>query len=305
MRKVFLTFCALFLANVSVGWGAYFYADGVEQAIRETFPENFQSVVAEEYEAQMNPQTGEIDEQGIYNVCYAGGFDVSTVIGAEQCADFVGALADKCVYTKGDSLKYYNNPTTREEKIRKCVFTKAIDLALSYEGGLQQNINDPGSRVCDEKGKPELDENGHYKRGATNFGITTCYTRFSVDCVKRMTKQDAINYYWTYLFYGYKYYTLPGDAMAAVMQLAVGGVGKVAKELKQAVGATHCSNVVIDDCIRNAVSKYIVANGADKFYDTICNLRAKSFARGTNLWQRAIDTKKLSSAYTDCAAKYK
>ncbi len=305
MKKIVLIFCALMFANISVGFGAYFYADAVEQAIQQEFPEYLQSSVANEYEAQMNQNTGEIDERGMYNVCYAGGYDVSTESGAENCSNFVKILEKTCVYTQGSSYKYYTNPTTREQRIDKCLFDKAMEISFKYEGGLQQNVNDPGSRICDENGNPLREANGNFKVGATKYGITTCYTHLPLDCVKNMTKQQALSYYWTHLFYGYGYYKLPPVVRAAVMQFAVAGVGKVANELKQVVGAMNCKDAKINDCIYDAVKNYLDTKGVIKFHEELCNLHAKPFKVGGKYWQRAMDTKKLSSAYEDCAKLYK
>ena len=128
MKKMIFVFIALLFSNISIGWGAFFYADALEQAIVEEFPADLQSVVASEYEAQMNQDTGEIDANGMYNVCYAGGYDVSTFEGAEKCSNFVNKVQSGCAYLKGSSIKYYNNPQTIEQKIKKCVFDEAMKI---------------------------------------------------------------------------------------------------------------------------------------------------------------------------------
>lgn len=243
-----------FFANISAGFCAYFYADVVEQAIQTSFPADVQADVAAEYEAQMNPSTGEIDTDGIMNVCYAGGFDVSTEDGAADCNAFVQTMAGTCPYTTSgiiydksgnqiskdiDSrsfIDYYNNPQTNEEKLRKCISDKTIDWAIKSkaegggnEGGFQQTRSDVGNRICDKNGRPLTDANGNYLLGATNFGITTCSSGLSVSCIKNMTKDDAKKYYWTRHYMKMRYYQLPIEIQALVLEMSISGIGNAGK----------------------------------------------------------------------------
>ena len=300
MKKIFVVFCALFFTNVSLSYGMFFYADALESAIQEEFPENLQMTVAAEYEAQMNPNTGEIDANGMYNVCYAGGYDVSEDDGAKKCGEFVKKVQSKCVYVVGNGLRRYNNPANEQEKIKKCIFDKTMDYVFEYDGGFQQTQSDRGNRIC-KNGVPLKDARGNYLLGATSYGITTCASELSVDCIRKMTKKDARHYYWTRIYHKYKYYKLPDEVLAAVMEFAVGGVGTVAKELKETVGAQHCSGSVISDCVVDAINKYLAENTVDDFYDKISALRAKN--RAGKAKERALGIRKLLDVYMQCAEK--
>ena len=196
----------MFFANTSNVWAAYFYADALIDAVQETFPQNLWADVANEYVAQMNPTTGEIDEVGMSNVCYVGGMDVATADGAEKCSNFVNIVASKCMYAYRAGKHLYTNPQTAEQKIQKCIFDDAIDFALSYERGFQQTPSDPGNRICGPDGKPIKGADGKYLLGATKYGITTCASGLSVECIRRMTVADAKLVYWTRHYYKYKYY---------------------------------------------------------------------------------------------------
>lgn len=257
MKKIVLFFTICFLTNISVGFCAYFYADVVEQAIQTSFPSEVQADVAAEYEAQMNPDTGEIDTNGILNVCYAGGFDVSTDDGAADCAMFVQTMSGACPYTTSGAVydengikitkeqdsrrfvDYYNHPQTDEEKLRKCVLDKTVDWAIKSkaegggnEGGFQQTRSDVGNRICDKHGNPLKDANGNYLLGATKFGITTCSSGLSVACIKNMTKDDAKRYYWTRHYMKMRYYRLPIEIQALVLEMSISGIGSAAKDFR-------------------------------------------------------------------------
>jgi len=204
-----------------------------------------------------------------------------------------------CVYTSGNGLKFYTNPTTKEEKVKKCVFDKAIDYALKWEKGFQRTPNDPGNRICDSKMNPLKDENGNYLLGATNMGITTCASGLSVECIKNMTEKDARQYYWTNFYRKYGYYKLPASAIAAVMELAVGGPGTVAKELKEAANVSGCgSSPVVNDCTAKAVSDFINKHGVNTFYKNITTLRANK--RKGKPRERALGVQSLSNAHKVC-----
>lgn len=256
MKKIALFFTICFFTNIAVSFGAYFYADAVEQAIKNTFSSEVQADVAAEYEAQMDAD-GNIDAAGIEQVCYAGGFDVSTDEGAENCAMFVQTMSDTCPYVvsgfvydeygikiseEKDSrsfIDYYTSPKTDEEKLRKCIVDKTIDWAIKSEaeggggeGGFQQTISDSGNRICDKQGNPLKDENGNYLLGATNFGITTCSSRLSVACVKNMTKDDAKKYYWTRHYMKMRYYQLPIEIQALVLEMSISGIGNAGKDFR-------------------------------------------------------------------------
>ena len=257
MKKIALFFTMCFLTNTSVGFCAYFYADVVEQAIQTSFPSEVQADVAAEYEAQMNPDTGEIDTNGILNVCYAGGFDVTTDDGAADCAMFVQTMAGACPYTTSGAvydeagnkiskeidsrsfMDYYNHPQTDEEKLRKCISDKTIDWAIKLkeegggnEGGFQQTRSDTGNRICDKYGNPLKDAKGNYLLGATNFGITTCSSGLSVACIKNMTKDDAKRYYWTRHYMKMRYYRLPIEIQALVLEMSISGIGNAGKDFR-------------------------------------------------------------------------
>ena len=313
MKKIFLTFCAMFFASVSGGFCAYFYADALEQVIQETIPADLQMSVANEFEAQMNPETGEIDEQGMYNVCYVAGFDVNTASGAAECGAFVNAVSNKCVYASGNTVHLFDNPVEKEDKVQKCLFLRAMKLAMEYEQGFQQTPGDKGSCICRFNGTDfdPLDENGNVVRvkdcahGGTNFGVTTCFTGLSTQCVKNMTQLDAYRWYWTHMFYGMGYNKLPWALRAGVMQLAVAGTGVVAGELKSVVGAQKCGGSKITDCILNAVNKYMETHTAQEFYNTICEKRKNRYnVSWTKYRTRAERTKGLVTAYSDCLKLY-
>lgn len=302
MKKIALFFTICFLTNISVGFCAYFYADAVENAIQTSFSANVQEAVATEYEAQMNPNTGEIDTDGIFNVCYAGGFDVTTEEGAQNCANFVDLATNSCVYATGNSITYYTNPTTEEQKVRKCVFDATMDYVFSYEKGFQRSPNDMGNRICDKFGHPLKDAEGNYLLGATNLGITTCSSGLSVECIRKLTEKDARNYYWTRFYWKYGYHRLPIETLAAVMELAVGGTGTVAAELRQVANITNCGkSAVVDDCVADAVKKYVNEHGVNKFYENITTLRANK--RTAKAKERALGVRNLSDLHIKCSRK--
>ena len=301
MKKYFLIFCICNFANFNFAGGAYFYADAVESAIQKTFPTELQSVVAAEYESQMDAN-GNIDTAGMEQVCYAGNYDVSTTQGAAACANFVSTLAGTCVYATGSGLKYYTNPQTTDEQIQKCIFDKTIDYVFAYENGFQRTPSDTGNRICDKYGRPLKDENGNYILGATNMGITTCASGLSVECIKNMTPLHARQYYWTRFFYKYGYYKLPIEVQAAVMELAVGGTGTVASELRAVVHPTGCgTGSVINDCTALAVNDYILHHGVEKFYQEMGNIRAKK--RSGKAKERALGIQSLADLYITCGGQ--
>lgn len=297
-KKIFLISGILLFANCNFALAAYFYADAVETAIQNFFPSDLQFNVAAEYEAQMD-SAGNISTAGLEQVCYAGGFDVSTESGAESCNNFVNEMSNSCVYATGSGLTYYTNPTTAEEKVKKCVFDKAIDYVFEWENGFQRDPNDAGNKICDANMKPLKDANGKDLLGATNMGITTCASGLSVYCVQKMTEKDARHYYWTRFYRKYGYYKLPASAIAAVMELAVGGTGTVANELRGAANVTGCgTSPVVNDCTAEAVSNFINKNGVDAFYKNIATLRANK--RTGKQRERALGIQKLSTAYKTC-----
>lgn len=301
MKKYFLIFCICNFANFDFANGAYFYADAVDSAIQKNFPSELQSAVASEYESQMD-NDGNIDTSGMEQVCYAGKYDVSTSEGAAACANFVNEISNTCVYGTGSNLKYYTNPPNEDVKIRKCIFDKTIDYVFSYEKGFQQNPSDPGNRICDKNRKPLLDANGNYILGATNMGITTCASGLSVACIKNMTPLQARQYYWTRFYYKYGYYKLPIEVVAAVMELAVGGPGTVAAELRTAANVTNCgTNAVVNDCTAAAVTEYIEHHGVERFYQEITSLRAKK--RSGKAKERALGVRGLSDLYIECGGR--
>ena len=305
MKKIVLFFCTIFFVNASNVYAAYFYADALTDAVQETFPQNLWSDVANEYMAQMNPTTGEIDEAGMANVCYVGGYDISTDTGAEKCDAFVKNVASKCVYAYSAGKNLYTNPQTAEQKIQKCIFDDAIDYALTYEQGFQQTRSDPGNRICGPDGKPIKDNRGDYLLGATKYGVTTCASRLSVDCIKKMSVADAKLLYWTRHYYKYKYYNLPPQVLAAVVQFSVGGIGTVAGELRDTVGATRCEKTsVMTDCVVDAVKKYLGSHTLDEFYNAISNKRAAK--RSGKARERALRVPaELGNSYQRCVDKYK
>jgi len=301
MKKYFLIFCICNFANFNFANGAYFYADAVESAIQKTFPSELQSVVAAEYESQMDA-SGNIDTAGMEQVCYAGNYDVSTTQGATACANFVNTVADSCVYATGSGLKLYTNPQSEDDEIRKCIFDKTIDYVFAYEKGFQRTPSDPGNRICDKYGKPLKDENGNYILGATNMGITTCSSGLSVACIKNMTPQQARQYYWTRFYYKYRYYKLPIEVQAAVMELAVGGTGLVSAELRAAANIRNCgTESVINDCTAAAVTEYIEHHGVERFYQEIGNLRAQK--RSGKAKERALGIQSLADLYITCGGQ--
>lgn len=298
MTRTILISFVFVLLNISSGNCAFFYADALEQTIQEEFSEELQSLVASEYEAQMDA-AGNIDVAGMEQVCYAGGYDVSTEEGAEKCQKFVKKVSSKCVYTRGSGLRYYNNPQNDDEKIKKCVFDKTMDYVFNWEKGFQQTAKDSGNRICDSKGNALKDKNGNFLLGATNLGITTCASGLSVNCVKNITRPLARQYYWTRFYRKYGYYKLPVEAIAAVMELAVGGTGTVASELKSVLGTNCNASNVINDCLANTTKEYIERNGVNDFYEKITQLRANK--RSGKAKERALGVMELVNLHTQCA----
>lgn len=297
MRNLFCyVFIALCFMNTNNAWSAFFYADALESAIQENFSENLWNTVANEYEAQMDA-SGEISENGLYNVCYAGGADVRTAAGAEKCQAFVKSATDGCVYAKGSGVAEYNNPPTTETKIKRCIFDRTLTYAFGYEGGFQQTPDDPGNRICVNM-VPQTDKNGKFLLGATNHGITTCASGLTVNCIKKMSEDQARLYYWTRFYKKYKYDLLPNDVLPAVMELALAGVGVVYKELSSVVGAS-CSGPVINQCMVDAINSYLDKHTLDEFYNKMADTRAKK--RSGKAKQRALGITKLSGVGDECA----
>ncbi|MFQ6777942.1 MAG: glycosyl hydrolase 108 family protein [Alphaproteobacteria bacterium] len=301
MKKVFCYFLFGGLAFVGDANAVFFYADAVENAIKESFAENIQQQVASEYEAQMNPLTGEITEYGLYNVCYAGGADVSTAKGAEKCAGFIEVIQNTCVYSSGNGLGLYKNPITPEDKLKKCIFDKALDFAFDYEGEFQQNPKDIGNRICEKDSmKPIKDKNGNYLLGATKYGITTCASKLSVECIKKMTKYEARTYYWTHFYRKYRYYALPSELLAIVMEYSLGGVGTVRDEIALVTGKS-CSSSVINDCVIDGINEYLQNNSIQDFYEKMRELRV---AKRTGQQKRRAEASiELLNAYQECVEK--
>jgi hypothetical protein len=119
--------------------------------------------------------------------------------------------------------------------------------------------------------------------------------------VENMTENQARQYYWTRFYRKYGYYKLPVEALAAVMELAVGGTGTVASELRATANITECgTGSVINDCMAEAVKRFIDENGVDAFYKTITTLRADK--RGARSKARALGVQELSNAHIECQA---
>ena len=342
MKKYFLIFTAISFMNISDGMCEYFTASNLEKTIAQEFTVDVQPVVINEYEAQMDPDTGEIDEQGFYNVCYAGGYDVSTETGTEQCSNFLNELEDNepqytaeypksekacakngnpaltegCKYS--DYAQSYNNPTTTDEKIRKCILNKTVDWAIdNYEGGFGQRRKDSGNRICDANGNAlyedgsivdvkNINPNKKIQLGATKFGVTTCYTGLSVKCICGMTKTNAKQFYWG-MAKKYGYFKLPQELFASIVQFSFAGVGTVRSDFNKIFG-TQCGWVV-DDCHINSLkAKYYDKEGnllTEKFYEDICNAHAKRFIKKGKIaypkhHERALRTKELKKIHGEC-----
>lgn len=345
MKKIFLIFAAMSFANIHMGYAEYFDSYALESVINEEFPSDLQSVVAAEYVAQMD-ENGEIDADGFANVCYAGGYDISTEDGAKKCNDLAEktrsrkpkysapysnpgqcktwnyqAASNNCRYVTKGGLSEYTKPTTARQRLQKCIFDKTMDFVIyDWEKGFQQDKTDPGNRICDKNSRAlytdgtvvdtkNIDLDKTIQLGATKFGITTCHSGLSVECVCVMDEMAARKYYWTSYFKTYKYDTLPPQAMAMIMELSVGGVGKAASELRtvlksKSVLDRECKDsVIITECIVEAVEKYLEKYGVQKFYDAMGEERAKKFNKKASHHKRAQAAKKLSSAYTECGGK--
>jgi len=338
MKKIFLIFAAVSFANVHVGYAEYFNSYAIESAINEAFPSDLQPVVAAEYMAQID-ENGEIDANGFANVCYAGGYDISTEDGAKKCNDLAENArkkkpkysapygkpqqcaswdfqnaSKKCNYIPSGTASDYTNPTTSAQKLQKCIFDKTMDFVIrDWEKGFQQTKSDVGNRICKDSRAlytdgtivdlKNIDPDKTIQLGATKFGITTCASNLSVECVCVMDELAARQYYWTSHFKKYKYNTLPPQAMAIVVELSVAGVGKVAKELRAVVKPNCKNSVVITDCIADSVKKYIETNGVQKFYDAMAEERSRTRKKNSPHYRRAQAAKGLSSAYTQCGGK--
>lgn len=336
MKKIFLIFLTVYFANMHAGKCEYFYSSSLERTITNEFAEKA-SAVMDAYITNMDPDTGEIDENGFYNVCYAGGYDVATEKGAEQCANFleklqddkpkysapkyeaaqcpksgVPALTKGCKYISTNNLKVYNNPATDAEKLQRCILIKTVDWAIdNYEGGYQHTTNDRGSTIC-KGGKPvytdgtvgdwkNLDPNKTIELGATKFGITTCYNEFSIDCVCGMGKLHAKHYYWN-IARNHGYFKFPIEVVAPIIQFSISGVGRVKTDLNKILG-TKCSGTVMGDCQLNAFNnKYYTNDGklrVQDFYNDICNAHAPKSTKSKN-YRRAMETKGLIRFYDEC-----
>ena len=124
-----------------------------------------------------------------------------------------------------------------------------------------------------------------------------------------MSEVNARQYYWTSFFKAYHYDELPPEAMAIIMELSVGGVGKVASELRKVLKSKsvldeNCKySVVITECIAEAVEKYLETYGVQHFYDAMCEERARPYDKKMSHYRRAQVAKGLTSAYAACSGE--
>jgi hypothetical protein len=83
------------------------------------------------------------------------------------------------------------------------------------------------------------------------------------------------------------------------MELAVGGPGTVARELKEAANVSGCgSSPVVNDCTAKAVNNFINQYGVNTFYKNITTLRANK--RKGKPRERALGVQSLSDAHKKC-----
>lgn len=249
---------------------------------------------------------------GINNVCSVGMY-------SEWCKDFVNTVIDShnSMFSGDDDCKNfdysqcykikpqsnYTNPQTNSDKLRKCVFDKAVDWMLNGpEKGAQRSSGDAGNVY--------IDAQGNRMRGATNWGITTASTNWHPCCVLRLSKEDAKYYYWNDYFMGYGYHRLPLEVQAVVMQLSAGGTGVTYSEILRAANCStdQCGsgNVVgpkTATAVENHVRQY-GAYGENGFNKRITEERKKDRANTSlseHYSERAQEAyNKLNYAYEEC-----
>ena len=253
---------------------------------------------------------------GIENVCSVGMY-------SEWCKDWVGTAVelhnslvggdDDCKnfdYSQCYKIKpqsNYTNPQTNSDKLRKCVFDKAVDWMLSgYEKGAQRSSGDAGNVY--------IDAQGNRMRGATNWGITTQSTNWHPCCVLRLSREDAKYYYWNAYFMGYGYHRLPLEVQAVVMQLSAGGTGYTYNEILRAADCSReqCgSGTVVGPKTATAVENHVRQYGAygeNGFNKRITEERKKDRANTSlseHYSERAQEAyNKLNYAYEQCKKQF-
>ena len=280
MKKIVLFFTMCFFANISVVFGAFFHAETVEKVIKEYFPQNVWADAAAEYQAQMNPTTGEIDEEGMANFCYVGGFDIATPEGATTCAEIVQAAQSECVYgIQSYWDKYWVKAQSDIEEKQKCIVETTIDWAIdNYEGTtINRDTKDKGNLVKNEAtGKVEA-------TGVTRYGITRS-SGLSNYCIERMTREDALKYYFTRHFRKYGFYKLPLEVEGVVLQLSIGGAPTAYNEILETIGCSEqeCGAIkAVGSSTQAKVEEWIEQkksegeDGIDLFNKTITDIRAQ------------------------------
>jgi hypothetical protein len=277
MKKLMGLLIAIVFPTLCCGQTFVFSADEVIEAMNHFVPNELYSQTAAEYEAQMDPDTGAIDEDGLYNVCYVAGFDVSTVDGAAKCAGFINAAITQrncadvvgCVYGHAPSAS-----SEAESRARMCIFNETMKYVLDWEKGLNESSGLKGN------------EYGN----VTNYGITSQYSKLSVDCVRCMTWRQAQNWYWANMYQKFHLDEMPVYVSAPLMQFSVQHNGVVLKETKEIMfgdarvkkseevqnacsvsqlNPANYTNTFFKGCSQTAGKKYVELNGGQAFFDAI------------------------------------
>lgn len=276
MKKITGFLIATVFPTLCFGQNFVFTADEVTEAMNHFVPTELYAQTAAEYEAQMDPDTGAIDENGLNNVCYAAGFDVSTADGAANCAGFINAAITQrdCATVSGCNYGSLPNLSPTDDATRYCIFNKTMEFVLDWEKGLNESESLAGN------------ENGN----VTNYGITSQYSGLSVDCVRCMTWKQARAWYWTNMYKKFHIDKMPAEVSAPLMQFSVQHNGYVLKETKEIMfndarvkeseevqnacsasqlNPKNYANTFFQNCSQTAGKKYVELNGGKAFFDAI------------------------------------
>ena len=233
-------------------------------------------------------------KEGLKNVCYAAGFDVSTADGAANCSGFVNAAITMhdCKGVTGCDYGYPPHASMDSDRnARKCIFDSTMNFVLAWEKGLNTSSELPGN------------ENGN----VTKYGITSQYSGLSVNCVKCMTWQQAQNWYWSKMYNKFHFDKMPIYISAPLMQFSVQHNGYVLKETKQIIledakvkeagGLASCSaseltpknyaNTFFMKCSQDAAAEYVKIYGGQHLFDAIVNNEINYWSKKPKYKKRA------------------
>ena len=106
MKKTLILFFYVFLAFPAMADNYIkFKASAIEETINTMVPESHRMSAADEYQKQMDANTGKISVMGIYKVCAAAGFNINNTNGYNGCRRFINAIAEKSGFGSGSATQ--------------------------------------------------------------------------------------------------------------------------------------------------------------------------------------------------------